>query len=114
MIDNKREKELEVLFDEHKTLLKRVEKMIKERGLPETFVPVIREQLEQRAVGKAVNLLIRDDDQDIEFLKARRIRHFYDGLRNNGFNHKTALTIICGLDDDSSAEQMLISSMEEE
>lgn len=114
MIDKEGIKELEALFDEHKANLKLVEKMIKERNLPDTFMPVLKENLEQRATDKTFSILTRHDNQDLENLKAQRIKHLYDALKKQGFTHKTSLTLICGLDDDIPPGQTIVTAIEDD
>lgn len=114
MIDRERIKELESLFDEHKDSLKLVEKLVKDRNLPDTFMPVLKENLEQRMMDKTFSLLTRHDNQDLENLKATRIKQLYDGLKKQGFTHKTTLTLICGLDDDIPPGQTMGTAIEDD
>lgn len=103
MINNVRERELELLFDEYKKDLDTIEKILKEHDLPSNFGPVIKEQIEHRVVAKALRgIMYRDDVKEIYSQKAEVIKHFYDRLRKQGFNHKTAMTIIGGLEEDET------------
>jgi hypothetical protein len=96
MIDTGREKELTKLFDEYKNDLKRLEKLLKQYELPSNFGPVLKERMEQRVIGKALRgILYRDDDKEIYAQKAETIKAYYDCLRKQGFDHMTAITIIC-------------------
>jgi len=103
MMDNEREKELERLFNEYKRDMETVEKLLKEHDLPSNFGPVIKEQIENRVVAKALQgIMYRDDAKEVCTHKAEVIKHLYDRLRKQGFNHKTAMTIIGGLDEDDA------------
>jgi hypothetical protein len=115
MIDDKREKELEKLFAEYKSDLKNVEKLLKRHELPSNLSPVIREQMESRVVGKALKgIMYRDDAKEIYKQKAEAIKHYYDSLRKQGFDHDTALTIICGLEDEGGIIAKNVENEDEE
>jgi len=103
MINRERETELERLFDEYKGDLDKIEKLLRRHDLPSNFGPVIKEQIEHRVVAKALRgIMYRDDMKEIYTQKAEVIKHFYDRLRKQGFNHKTAMTIIGGLEEDET------------
>jgi hypothetical protein len=104
MFDKEREKELEGLIDEYKRDLKALEKVFRQNGLPSNLEPVIREQIEHRLIGKTLrNILYRDDDKEAFEDRAKNIRCFYDSLMKHGFDHDTALTIICNTHDPEAA-----------
>lgn len=115
MIEMKREKELERLFEEYKSDLKLVERLIKHHDLPSNFGPVLKEQIEQRVIGKALSgIMYREDMKDGYQQRAEGIKHFYDSLIKQGFDHETSMTIICGLEEDNPLMKKTIEESDEE
>jgi len=95
MINTEQIKTLEELFDDHKNTLKIIEMLIKNRNLPDTFMPVIRERLEERIANNVVSILTFQDCKDRSYLIAAEMKHYYDGLIKQGFDPELVKEIIC-------------------
>jgi hypothetical protein len=96
MIDRDREKELERLFDEYKRDMKSIERIVRLHNLPTNFIAVMQEQIEHRLIDKALNDVLYREDQKLRFQqRAENLKAYYDTLIKKGFDHDTAIDIIC-------------------